>query len=375
MAAPSGRGLAGVIYLLLATVSPLLLDLTRQARGYGIAFLAMTALLISALEALRTARLRHVLSFCAAGIAGTWTLPHFAIAFGVTALPLLFEPRLRRATIAGLGTSSLATLIWYGPHLRGILESSRQDYAAPIETAWLLTAPFDQILSPALTRIDPLVQPSLGTLVLAVLCALAISRSPFLERREAALVLCGAPVATILAFWLTQTNVVPRFLSYLTVPLFMLLATGAARALRCFLQRGRPLLSNLAAVALLALVGVQFASIARDVLLLPREATGAAARAIEALAPSSTPVFAYTADPTDLEYYLGREVGRPRTPVEAVRVCRSARPVIFVHQPWVLDPVRVPCTDRPNVRHVRVHEYERGGRIDVWLILPAPSPP
>src|SRR5262245_48589227 len=32
--------LSGVLFLLLATVSPLLLDITRQARGYGIAFLA-----------------------------------------------------------------------------------------------------------------------------------------------------------------------------------------------------------------------------------------------------------------------------------------------------------------------------------------------
>ena len=45
--------LSGVLFLFLATVSPLLLDITRQARGYGIAFLAMSVVVVGALEALR----------------------------------------------------------------------------------------------------------------------------------------------------------------------------------------------------------------------------------------------------------------------------------------------------------------------------------
>ena len=49
--------LSGVLFLFLATVSPMLLDITRQARGYGIAFLAMSVLVVAALEATRTGRL------------------------------------------------------------------------------------------------------------------------------------------------------------------------------------------------------------------------------------------------------------------------------------------------------------------------------
>ena len=48
--------LSGVLFLFLATVSPLLLDITRQARGYGLAFMAMCVVIVAALEASRTGR-------------------------------------------------------------------------------------------------------------------------------------------------------------------------------------------------------------------------------------------------------------------------------------------------------------------------------
>src|SRR5262249_52385130 len=52
--------LAGILFLFLATVSPLLLDITREARGYGLAFLAMAVLTIAALEADRGAGSRAI---------------------------------------------------------------------------------------------------------------------------------------------------------------------------------------------------------------------------------------------------------------------------------------------------------------------------
>ena len=43
--------IAGVLFLYLATVTPLLLDITRQAHRCGLAFLAMSILIVAALEA------------------------------------------------------------------------------------------------------------------------------------------------------------------------------------------------------------------------------------------------------------------------------------------------------------------------------------
>ena len=55
VAPPTGGALSGT-FLLLATASPLLLDISRMARGYGLAFLAMSVLVVAALEAESTGR-------------------------------------------------------------------------------------------------------------------------------------------------------------------------------------------------------------------------------------------------------------------------------------------------------------------------------
>ena len=72
--------LSGILFLFLSTASPLLLDITRQARGYGLAFLAMSVLVIAALEADRSKRTSALVAVFVAGVLGSWTLPHFAIA-------------------------------------------------------------------------------------------------------------------------------------------------------------------------------------------------------------------------------------------------------------------------------------------------------
>ena len=81
--------LAGLLFLFLATVSPLLLDISRQARGYGLAFLAMAVVIVAALEAQRAGRTAAVVLMCAAGVVGTWTLPQFGIGFAATLVVLL----------------------------------------------------------------------------------------------------------------------------------------------------------------------------------------------------------------------------------------------------------------------------------------------
>ena len=72
--------LSGVLFLYFATLSPLLLDLSRQARGYGIAFCAMGVLVVGALEARRSQATSAVAAAALAGVIGTWTLPVFGIA-------------------------------------------------------------------------------------------------------------------------------------------------------------------------------------------------------------------------------------------------------------------------------------------------------
>ena len=363
--------LSGILFLFLATFSPLLLDLSRQARGYGLAFLAMSVMLVAALEAERSGRTRAVAIFCAAGLVGTLTLPHFAVPFLVTGAVLLTRRDLRPSTVAGLAASTLAVAAWYAPHVDDIARSSRQSYGVPIESAWILTAPIDQTLVPAVTLIDDaFFEPDLGSLLLALAFAALISASPLLRARRSALVLVSGPLATVLVFWISGTEVVPRFFSFLLAPLLALVASGAAS----ILSRGasRPaLLRSLIAVVTLAFVAVTALPFMSSVPRLPRDPLRDVASVISERTPTSTPVFAYVPYPLDLVFHLGRPVEWPRTPAEARRVCELRTEAVLVSQPWLLPVADVPCSARAGTRHVRFEQYAHGGHTDLWIIPPS----
>ena len=363
--------LSGLLFLFLATASPLLLDITRQARGYGLAFLAMGVLIVAALEAARSPRTSTIAAFCAAGVVGTWTLPHFGIAFAATGLVLLTKRDLRRPTAIGLTMSFLAVIAWYTPHLDDLVASSRQDYGARIDGAWVMTAPIDQILMPGLRWIDEvLVDPGIGSLAIVAALGLLIGSSPLLRSRDSTLILGAGVFATIVTLWLMQTQVAPRFFSFLLVPLLVLLASGIATVLARSATIRRVGVRPVIAVTTVGLVALISAPYVEMVTRLPRESIQDAAAAIGTVAPPSAPVFAYVPYPRDLEFYLGRPVETPRTPGQLRRMCHAPREVVFVSQPWLLPQVTVDCTQRIGARHLRFAQYARGEEVNVWLIPP-----
>ena len=263
--------LSGLIFLFFATVSPLLLDITRQARGYGLAFAAMSVLVVCALELRDREDTRLVIGLCAAGVVGTCTLPNFGVAFIAIAAVLLTRPALRIRAVVAAAVSLAVIAAWYGPHIDDILEGSRQTYGVEVELAWLITAPIDQILIPALIWIDGVVLfPGVRWLPLVAAALLLLSASPLLRDRHSALVLASGPVATVLALWITGTYAVPRFLSYLLVPLFVLMASGIA-SIFMHLRSGRPqIVRTVVAFVSLGLVAAGFVATGLDVVRLPR---------------------------------------------------------------------------------------------------------
>jgi hypothetical protein len=363
--------LSGVLFLFLATVSPLLLDITRQARGYGLAFLAMSILVVAALEAVRDGRTAAVVAMCVAGVIGTWTLPQLGIAFVVTGAVVASDTRVRRSTVIALGVSVAAIVGWYAPHLGQVRSASQIHDGIQISTAWLLTAPIDQVVLPALIWIDGTAAvPGIVWLPLVAIVVLVAAASPLARDRRSLLVLCSGLVATILFLWITQAYVIPRYVSFLLVPAFVLLASGTSSILK-----GRTrlaLVGTLACLVVIGVLGVRFATIAPDVVLLPREANRDAAEVIERTVPADTPVFTYVRWPENISFYLAR----PVRPLEdstkvAERVCSNDRQVVYVWQPFALEEVRVPCLTRPGVRHDRFRQYARGNEIDVWFVPPA----
>ena len=363
---------SGVLFMFLAAGSPLLLDVTRQARGYGLGFLAMSVLLVTALEADRSIRTWKIAVFCVAGLMGAWTLPNFALPFLATGAVLLLNRQLRRRVVVGLGASVLAIGAFYAPHVSELMEVSEWQYGAPIGAFGVVTAPFERILLPAFLRIDgePPVE-SLLWLPIVALVLVPISASPLLRTRRTALIIGAGVVTTVVALWATGTYVVPRYLSYLLVPLLMLLASGTASILRR--SSIRPPLFRLLVVLTILMVGsVAFVSSAAQVMRLPREAHKDAGAVIRAGAASSVPVFAYMLQPGDLAFYLEKPVKKVRSPAAVSKLCSLPQETVLVVHAWRLPPLDAPCLARPGTRHYRFEQYARGGEMNVWFI-PAAS--
>jgi hypothetical protein len=360
--------LSGVLFLFLCVVSPLLLDITRQARGYGLAFLAMSALVVAALEAHWTGRSWTIVALCAAGVVGTWTLPQVGIAFLATAAVVSVDRRNRRATLIGLVVSIAAIVAWYAPHLGAVRSSSQVADGVHFRLPWVVTAPLDQILLPALLWID-------GTVILAgvvwlplvLLAIVVMAASPLLRERVTALVVCSGVIATVAVLWITDAYVIPRYISFLLAPLFILLATGAASILGRFTER-RAALGAVVCVVVIAVLGLRFVELAPDVVALPREANRDAAEVIERHG-SPAAVLTYMRNPQNLAFYLGRPVRNLQHAEIAATVCsKAARPVFYVMQPFALENASVPCLDRPGVEFHRFRQYARGDEMDVWYI-------
>lgn len=360
--------MSGLLYLFLVACSPILIDITRQARGYGLAFLAMSVLVVAALEASRSHRNWAVGAFCAGGVMGTMTLPPFGIAFLATGAVLVWDVRTRRAVAIGLGISVVVLSAWYAPHAGDLVASSRQEFGTRIHLLGLLTAPVDRILLPGLLvpeGMAPVVSVWWAPVVAAVVMLLAAS--PLLRERQSAAILTVGVAATMTAFWITRATSVPRFFSFLLVPMVMVLATGTAAVLGR-LQSRPPPVRTLAALTLLIAVagsaGLQIAALLR----LPREAHKDVAAIVRDRAPLSTPVFAYMRDPADLSFYLDRPLRARSAPDTATELCYRGRPAVLVVVQYRMPPMQVPCAGGQGTRHYVFQQRVRGDEMHVWFM-------
>jgi hypothetical protein len=215
---------------------------------------------------------------------------------------------------------------------------------------------------------DTFLSPSLGSLLFVAALLVLICSSPLVRSATTAFVLCAPVVVTVLVFWATQTNVVPRFFSFLLVPLFMLTASGSASILARITTRP-PLLRTIVVVGVLATITVASAPLVWAIPREPRQAHREVAEIIRRLAPS-VPVYAHVPYPGDLEYHLGRRVIRVYTHDAAARMCRSKRRVAYVDQSWLIRPITPTCLRRTGVEHFHFDQYARGKTIELWLLPP-----
>jgi hypothetical protein len=172
-----------------------------------------------------------------------------------------------------------------------------------------------------------------------------------------------------LVVWATRLYLHSRFVSFLLVPLLILLSSGTARVLAGIGAR-RSGVRVAVALATLVLVAVMSAFSVARMTRLPREAHKDAAAVIQDRASPAVPVFAYTWQPMDLAFYLDAPVHALRASEVASTVCDSRQAVVLVVQLFAIQPVEVPCLRRVGVRHYRFQQYRRGDEINVWFVPP-----
>ncbi len=316
--------LAGLTFLFFATASPLLLDISRQARGYGLAFLAMGVLVVAALEAGRTGEARWLVAFSIAGVAGTWTLPQFGIAFVATGAVLILDrqsPCTGGARGGGVRSCDRG-LVRTAPR-RGTQRVTHRGWGADrARRSARLAVPSRPHAGAHLDRRDR----RLGDARVASTRGTrrhSMAYSPLLRERSSALVLSAGVALTLVALFAAQAYVIPRYLSYLLVPLLMLVASGVAAILARV--RTRPaLIGTLASILLVGLVAASFLAVVVDVLRYPREAYKDAARTIDRATAPETPVLVHVRNPEGLDYYLERPIRVLETDEVPAVVCDSS---------------------------------------------------
>ena len=98
--------------VVLATVSPVHLVLTPQARGYGLAMFARRRDAHRRGPGERHEATRDVVLFAVGALVGIWTLPVFAIAAIAQAGVLLWNQELRKRTLIACGAIAVLTSPW-----------------------------------------------------------------------------------------------------------------------------------------------------------------------------------------------------------------------------------------------------------------------
>ena len=161
----------------------------------------------------------------------------------------------------------------------------------------------------------------------------------------------------------------PRFLSYLLVPMFVLTASGAASILARRTSRP-PLVRAVAVLSAIGVLAYTFTNAILEISRLPREANKDAAMLIHAEAPAGARIYPHMAAPRTLAFYLQKPLERAPAQSDVRAICASRDPVVLVDQPFRIEPLSVPCLGRAGVRHYRFEQYARGDEINVWLVPP-----
>ena len=370
--------LVATTVLILMVVSPLILQLSREARGYGLCLLAIVGLITQADSALTEFGRSTVWRFASFGLLGVLTLPVFALPYVFFAIPLLFESRIRRRLTVAVAVSGLVALVWYSPMLLEILENASQQYGQPVPWHGFVTFsmlhlvfPVFRLLlpgNPDITLGDPQDDLLLTLVWHAVAWALMALGGRWLWRRSQRMMLASL-VLSVIGTYLTMAVfgmwVVDRFVSYLSLPVFVLMALGIKALAESKSAMPRRVVGTALAGMALWLV-LSFIPVADLVTRVPHEALKDAA--LVANDSGAKLVVTNASRPVGFEYYL--EVAPEilsSTDLEAL-FCGKQSGYVFLNQVYLAEPLDTSCLEAKSAVQIRLEQRGRGYHLDVWLV-------
>lgn len=406
-----GAGAAAVATILLV-LSPVHIDLSKQARGYGLAFLAMSLLIVAALDLagrdhdlapsdLAAGTTQPALrAFTAAGIIGCLGFVFFAVPFGITALALVAGRTLEftRRVAARVGVVGVTTAVVYARGIDQLVRSAgdfRDHRSLPRATPSLIVAGprifFQPTFDAASTWVGN-VPPTFTRLALYGLfvpCVVlgGVVLAQMQRRWRAACVLALGVVGTPAVMVLARLAIAHRYWAWSMIPMSVLAGVGA-QWLWQVARRRAPSVVRIGAVlligAVVGVVGLGSAQATRHSARVPLEDFKEAGRVIDAFetAHGRVDVLVATEVTAGIEYYvrtpdviIGPERSRDDQEPPTVRrrhagklACDPTTSVAFILFNIDDEQVDLGCLVARGGTVVELAQQDRGGRMIVALV-------
>jgi hypothetical protein len=369
------------VVVALAAFSPMHLVLTPQARGYGLALLASSGLLIVAVRLSERGKPLDVALFAACGSVGIWTLPVFVLAF-VAHGAVVFVQRTRRVSVVvATAAVGVISLLFYAALVDDVVRSSNQRFGRLLPWNGFLTGPFDDIARRQVSNLVPgQIEWMTERWFVAVVCVVVIGLSiRRLLRIGEGLVLAHLVVpivGTYLVLTIGRFYVSPRFVSFLLPYVLLLLALGIWEAVDLVRRTSMLTPLVLVGVVLVAIVGTRHVTqhVGR-LAALPYENPKEAAAVARGTGIDA--VLTHSSGAEGLQFYLGSEQLRFITGQEQLDriLCFGRAPFVYIDHSGDGEP---PTTNSrclrtrgatlvriPQERHSAIGSRER---FEVWVV-------
>jgi hypothetical protein len=366
-----------VVLAVLVATSPVHHDLAREARGYGLLFLAGAFMLVFSYRVAVGGSTRAWVLLGLAGVVGAFTAPQFALGFVGQSVPLLVRPDLRKRALLMLGAVALVLGLLYAPLLGDIAGSPETVSGGPLPWHGVVSGPAQYLLQPSFDLLAG--RPTDAYQIVAsdpdrILAGVLALIGAIVLWRARARMLCALLVVPVLFVYsvltLARFHVHERYGSFLLFHALVLGAIGIIGLVRV-LPRGVPrYAAGSAAAAIGTVMLMQTIDHSDRFQELPRENFKQVAKVVRAHGESK--IVTDSTRPDGLRYYLGQQnmTVLPSAVLEE-SLCSASPPAVFVEHPYRSSgenpPPDVGCLARRGAVRVRVSQRDRGGHIDVWV--------